>query len=53
MLLHLLASASLALPATAPDDHGKLPWYEGTYTELLAKAKAEKKIIFLDFWTEW
>jgi len=57
MLLHLLASAALALPSTsapAPgEDHGKLPWFEGTYAELLAKAKAEDKVVFLDFWTDW
>jgi hypothetical protein len=65
MLITTFALAALALPASAPaaapsaaaattlDDHGKLPWFEGTYEELLAKAKAEDKIIFLDFWTSW
>ena len=53
MLTALIASLPLALPAPPPNDHGKLPWFEGTYAELLAKAKEERKPIFLDFWTEW
>ncbi len=54
MLLTLFASAALSLPASpAPADHGKLPWYEGTFEEALVEAKATNKIIFLDFWTDW
>ena len=34
-------------------DHSQLPWFEGTWDELLAKAKAEDKLVFVDFWTEW
>ena len=54
MLLTLFASAALALPATpAVEGHGKLPWFEGTFAEALVEAKAQNKIIFIDFWTDW
>jgi len=56
MLLTSVAVAALlapAAPSATPGDHGKLPWFEGTFEELLAKAKTEKKIVFLDFWTSW
>ena len=63
MLLTSLAAAVLmAGPAThaapaattvTPGDHGKIAWFEGTFEQALAKAKAEKKLIFIDFWTSW
>jgi len=63
MLLTSLAVAVLmATPATraapagiplAPGDHGKIAWFEGTFEAALAKAKAENKLIFIDFWTSW
>jgi thiol-disulfide isomerase/thioredoxin len=58
MLLTTLAAAALLAPATPPtpgplDDHGKLAWFEGSFEELMAKAKEEDKIVFLDFWTDW
>jgi hypothetical protein len=54
MLLTLVTSAALALPAPpAAREHGKLPWYDGTYAEALAEAEAQNKIVFLDFWTDW
>lgn len=34
-------------------DHGKLNWFDGTYEEALKSAKESKKLIFLDFWTDW
>lgn len=34
-------------------DHGQLDWFEGTWDELLAKAKAEDRLVFVDFWTKW
>lgn len=45
-------------PAPAPvetkaDTHGKIPWFTGTFEEALAKAKAENKVVFVDFWTSW
>lgn len=60
MLLSLIAAAPLlASTAGAPpaqpvlDDHGKLPWIEGTFDELLARAQKEDRLIFIDFWTDW
>ncbi len=65
MLIQLLATAALLAPATTPatsavptaqpcsEGHGKLSWFEGSYEEALAKAASEKKIIFMDFWTDW
>jgi len=63
MLLTSLAVAALmAPPAThaapaattiALGDHGKIAWFEGSFEQALAKAKAENKLIFIDFWTEW
>jgi thiol-disulfide isomerase/thioredoxin len=69
MLFTTLAAVALFAPpanaaptavSTAPtsiavlaDEHGKVPWFAGTYEEALAKAKAEKKLVFVDFWTTW
>lgn len=54
MLLQILASTALAVPSALPDeDHGKLPWFDGSFNELIAKATAEEKLIFLDFWADW
>ncbi len=54
MLLTLVTSVALALPATpVSGEHGKLPWYEGTFAEALVEAEAENKILFIDFWTDW
>jgi thiol-disulfide isomerase/thioredoxin len=40
-------------PNTAPNTEGGIEFFHGTYTEALAKAKAENKIIFMDAFTEW
>jgi thioredoxin 1 len=64
MLLTILAAVAMSTPpaATAPvekpaivvaEEHGKIPWFTGTFDEAVAKAKAEKKLIFIDFWTTW
>ena len=56
MFISTIAAATLALPAVArpaAGDHGALPWFEGSYEELIAEAQAEKKLVFLDFWTSW
>jgi thiol-disulfide isomerase/thioredoxin len=56
MLLQSLAAAALAVAGVAgasAEDHGKLPWFEGTYEELMAKALDEDKLVFVDFWTNW
>ncbi len=60
MLLSLIAAAPLlastagAFPAPSVlDDHGKLPWVEGSFEELLERAQKEDRLIFIDFWTDW
>ena len=60
MLSTLIASAALTLAsqgATAaplPEEgHDKLPWFEGSWEELLKEAEVQDKIIFLDFWADW
>ena len=48
--------ATLAAPlASSPvfGGHGKLTWFEGSFDAALAKAKAENKLVFIDFWTSW
>lgn len=47
------APSALAVPAPAAEGHGKIAWFEGTYEEALAQAKASKKLVFIDFWTTW
>ena len=46
-------SGTASVAAATKADHGKLAWYEGSFEDALKKAKAENKIIFIDFWTEW
>lgn len=47
--LLIAASAKDALAAAAPT---KIRW-EGSYAAALKKAKAEKKIVMIDFWADW
>lgn len=64
MLLTILAALAMTTPPAVPapvsnsaivvaEEHGKIPWFTGTFDEAVAKAKAEKKLIFIDFWTTW
>ncbi len=32
---------------------GEIPWFKGSYEALMANAKLEGKLVFLNFWTEW
>jgi len=42
------------LPGKAPErQRGKLAWFSGSYEELLAQAQTSKRIVFIEFWTEW
>ncbi|MFN0009998.1 MAG: thioredoxin family protein [Planctomycetota bacterium] len=63
MLLTSLALAVLSCPVAVPatpaatsvvaGDHGKIPWFKGSFEAALAQAKSENKLIFIDFWTDW
>lgn len=65
MLIPFMMASLTALPVMQPNttatiesttialDHGKLAWFDGTFEEATAHAAASKKILFLDFWTEW
>jgi thioredoxin-like negative regulator of GroEL len=48
-ILHGIAALLLA----AAPEHGRLDWFDGSFEQALAKAKAEKKILFIDFWAGW
>ncbi|MBL8858892.1 MAG: thioredoxin family protein [Planctomycetes bacterium] len=65
-MLHALLPLALFLPVSLPEaaaapapvlattaDHGKIPWFTGTFDEAIARAKAENKLVFIDFWTTW
>ncbi|MAF64380.1 MAG: hypothetical protein CMJ84_01800 [Planctomycetes bacterium] len=47
--------AALASPITAQDTpaKGKLPWFEGSFEELLAEADQSERGVFIDFWAPW
>jgi thiol:disulfide interchange protein len=66
LLVLLLSGAILVPPGRGPcpiqgieprsatfvqDPRGKVAWFAGTYTELLAQAKTSKRIVFLDFYS--
>ena len=46
------APAPVPVNAAIAEEHGKLPWFKGSFEELLAEAKAKQKIIFIDLWRE-
>jgi thiol-disulfide isomerase/thioredoxin len=52
-----LASFALVLPLLTPTvsapEHGELPWFEGTYSELIKAAKEAQKPVMIDFWTTY
>jgi|GEM_PF-1148138 len=67
MLLPLLAATCIAAPSAQPlaappmpatlsrvtCGHGRLSWFEGSFDEAAANASAQRRILFVDFWTEW
>ena len=48
----LLALAQADAPQDAPPT-GRLPWFEGSFEELLARAEETGKGVFIDFWAPW
>ena len=65
-MLHVFAAMMLSplvlepAPVPAPstvraviaEEHGKLPWFKGSFEEVLAEAKSKQKIVFIDLWRE-
>ncbi|MDF1799929.1 MAG: thioredoxin family protein, partial [Planctomycetota bacterium] len=41
-----------ALTLSAPLQHGKVDWFDGTYEELLEKAKKEDRVVLLSFFSK-
>lgn len=48
-----VAPLSAAGPQAAAEEHGKLAWFQGSFEDALAQAKASNKLVFIDFWTTW
>lgn len=46
-------SASSAADARVDDFHGAVAWFEGTYAQALAHARAQDALVMLDFWADW
>jgi thiol-disulfide isomerase/thioredoxin len=42
-----------ASPGRGCQERGELPWFEGTWEELLAEAQETQRLVFVDFWTRW
>jgi len=61
LTLTALAPSAPVAPASPPravvsrrvPEHGKLPWFRGSWEDLLAKAETSKRLIFLDFTADW
>jgi thiol-disulfide isomerase/thioredoxin len=60
MLITWLTTAALSFPSSAAtpspslgEGHGKIAWFQGSFQDALAEAKASKKLVFIDFWTTW
>ncbi len=60
MLITWLTTAALSFPTSAAtpvpshgEGHGKIAWFQGSYQDALAEAKASNKLVFIDFWTTW
>jgi thiol-disulfide isomerase/thioredoxin len=52
-LAALLVAAAPMLAGAADDGPQRIAWFKGTFEEALVKAKAEKKVVFLEFWADW
>lgn len=40
-------------PASAPAAHSDKVWFDGSFDDALAQARATKKLVFVDLWTTW
>lgn len=52
-------ASPLAIPIAAAQDacdepaHSAIEWFEGTYQAALDRAKADERLVFIYFWTDW
>lgn len=56
LTLTALVLGLAALPAPAAPlgpSHGRLDWFQGSFEELLAEARRDERLVFLDFWADW
>ena len=53
ILLVMLFAIMISCKGQAPAPAGGIEFFHGTWDEALAKAKAEKKLIFLDAYASW
>lgn len=51
--LVLMVGLMLSLTSFAADNTTGIKFFKGTWAEIVAKAKAENKLIFADFYTQW
>ncbi|MBI5431307.1 MAG: thioredoxin family protein [Planctomycetes bacterium] len=51
---HVIVTTIEAREASGADEfHGKVPWFEGTYAQALARARTNDSLVLLDFWAGW
>ena len=48
-----LSLVALVFTSYAEDTDQGIKFFKGTFEEALAKAKAENKLLFVDYWTTW
>ena len=54
-----LPALALSLMLCLPTDdamvaeRGRVQWFEGSWNELLARARERDQVVFVDFWAEW
>lgn len=51
--LLFLTALLISVASFAADQTTGIKFFKGTWAETVAKAKAEKKLIFIDFYTQW
>lgn len=47
------AEARATTEVRGDEFHGAVPWFEGTYAQALARARATDSLVMLDFWADW
>ncbi|MFV0506242.1 MAG: thioredoxin family protein [Bacteroidales bacterium] len=52
-LIQIIIALCLFLPAQAQKQSEGIRFFHGTFNEALSKAKADQKLVFIDFYTQW